>query len=740
MTTSKDSSIFKLEMHDDGIAVLRFDVPGATHNTITAAFGEQFDAMLETVAHDTEITALVIISDKPGSFLAGADIDELEKVESAAEAEALSTAAQAAFRRLSRLHVPVIAAIDGACLGGGLELALACDVRIAADTPGTALGVPEVMLGLLPAAGGTQRLPDLIGIAAALDLMLTGKQIRPSKAGRLGLVDQVVAGEALFASALACARGAIKSGRRGPLAAAARVRERLGEGQAGVTQMALEDNRVGRGVLFDQARKKLQRQTRGNYPAPERILEVVATGCRPSKKGEAKKAGYAAEARAFGELAISPESRALRSVYHATEALKKERFVGKDVKARAVRQVGVLGAGLMGMGIANVSVEKARLRVRLKDKDNAGLARGIDSLRSFYDKRVARGTLPRFEAERRLRTVSATTDYSGFAACDVVVEAVFEDLGLKQRMLADVEAHGRQHAIFATNTSSIPIADIAQNAKRPENVIGMHYFSPVEKMPLLEIIATQKTSPETIATCVELGKAQGKTVIVVGDGPGFYTTRVLSPYLNEAARLLSEGAGVRAIDEALLDRGFPVGPMTLLDEVGVDVGVKVGPVLEQAFGERMAAPGASARMIEAGFLGRKSGKGFYDYTAKKKKGRRPVNADLERLLEADGQRGRAPDAAEIAERCTLLFANEAAHCLGEGIITDPMHGDIGAIFGLGFLPFTGGPFRYIDRMGVSAFVDRLNALRDLHGPRFEPAPILVKMAKSKAAKRQRFYP
>ncbi|MBO9469769.1 fatty acid oxidation complex subunit alpha FadJ [Endozoicomonas sp. G2_2] len=732
--------IFKLEKHADGIVVLRFGVPGASQNTIKADFADAFDDVLEKLEHDTEVIGVVLISDKPGSFMAGADIGLFNGVKSASEVEALSLAAQAGFKRLSRLHVPVVAAIAGSCLGGGLEMALACDVRIAADTPATTLGVPEVMLGLLPAAGGTQRLPRLVGIQSALDLMLTGRKLRPAQAKKLGLVDGVVAPEALLDEAIRQARSAGKRSLTSSASVIGRARERVGAGVAGLTTAALEDTTPGRRVLFDQARKQLQSKTKGHYPAPERIIDVVATGY-----AKGVKAGYAAEAKAFGDLAMSEVSKSLRHVYHATEALKKATFVAKNVKPREVRQIGVLGAGLMGAGIATVTIDKAGLPVRLKDVSDDGLARGMQHVNAFYAKRVAKKAMTRAQADRCLHQVTGTTNYSGIGACDIVIEAVFEDLELKQQMLADVEAaadaRGNTDCIFATNTSSLPISEIAAKAKRPENVIGLHYFSPVEKMPLLEIIATEKTAKKTIATAVAFGKAQGKTVIVVADGPGFYTTRALSPYLNEAARLLAEGAGVRQIDEALVNHGFPVGPMTLLDEVGVDVGVKVGPILEAAFGERMAAPNASAKMIEAGHLGRKSGKGFYDYTAPKKKGeKRPINADLDTLLAGERDGGRAPDDAEIVERCTLLFANEAAHCLSEKIIREPMHGDIGAIFGLGFLPFTGGPFRYIDTMGVALFVDRLDALAEKHGPRFEPAPILKTMAKATSESHRGFYP
>lgn len=735
MTSRTGGRLFKLEKHDDGVAVLRFAVPGARQNTLRADFGPAFDEVLGSIEADTEIIGLIVISDKPGSFLAGADINLFEQVKTAAEVEQLSRDGQAGFARLSALHVPVVAAIDGACLGGGLELALAADVRLAADSGHTSLGVPEVMLGLLPAAGGTQRLPRLIGIRAALDMMLTGRKLAPHQALDKGLVDAVVPPEALLDEARRRARTAGKRRLAESNALFGPLRKRLTEGVAGLSTVALEDNFASRRVLFEQARKRTCKQTQGHYPAPDRIIDVVAIGY-----AKGIQAGFAAEARAFGELAMSDVSAALRHVYHATEALKKARFGTGNAKPRPVRRVGVLGAGLMGAGIATISVDNAGTAVRLKDISDDNLARGMGHVRDFYAKRVARGRLRQAEADRRIHSVTATKSYQGIGAVDLVVEAVFEDLDLKRRMLADVEAEaerlGNRDLIFATNTSSLPIADIAAGAKRPGNIIGLHYFSPVERMPLLEIIATPATTQKTIASAVAFGRAQGKTVIVVGDGPGFYTTRVLSPYLNEAARLLAEGAGVREIDGALTGAGFPVGPMALLDEVGVDVGTKVGPILEAAFGERMRTPSAAQKMIEAGYLGRKSGRGFYDYTARRAKGRRPVNAGLERLLSGARAPGvRAPSRADIVERCAAAFVNEAAHCLSDGVLAEPMHGDIGAIFGLGFLPFTGGPFRYVDTVGVGNFVARLERLAARHGPRFAPAPILTTMAADDA----RFY-
>ncbi len=736
-TSSKRSgaSAFKLNLRD-GYAVIEINVPGEAQNTLKAEFGEDFGAVQQELAEQSGLKGVIILSTKPGSFVAGADINMIDAAKSAEEVERLSLLCHEAFNQLENTSIPVVAAIDGACLGGGMELALACHARIAADNRKTVLGLPEVQLGLLPAGGGTQRMPRLIGIANALDLMLTGKQLNPQKAKKIGLVDEVVPAAMLIEAAIrkvdALARtGAYKKSERlsdRVQKHIAKARKGLSAAQTEAVSLALEDNPVGRRVLFTQARKQALSKSKGNYPAVEKIIDCVAAGYEHGLK-----AGYAAEARAFGELAMSPASQELRGIFHATTALKKETFVAdKSVQERPVRRVGVLGAGLMGSGIALVSANKAGVDVRLKDKDDKGLALGINSLRKFYDKRVARKAMTRFDADAELRRVTGTVDYSGFARCDMVIEAVFEDLALKHRMVADVEANARPDTIFASNTSSIPITKIAEGAKRPENVIGLHYFSPVEKMPLLEIIATDKTAPEAIATSVAFGKRQGKTVIVVRDGPGFYTTRILGPYMNEATRLFAEGVDPHAIDNALVKFGFPVGPITLADEVGIDVGTKVGPVLQAAFGERMAPPGASDALIKAGFLGRKAGKGFYIYDSSKK-GEKPVNTGIYKLLEVTP--GKALDPSEIVERCVFMMLNEAVYCLQEGILFEPMHGDIGAIFGLGFPPFRGGPFRYIDREGARSIVARLETLADQYGPRFTPAPLL----KEKAKKNQRFY-
>ena len=741
-TSSKPAdtgALTTLEYKTGGIAVLTFGSPTRRQNVITAELARALAERIAQIRADRDIRGLVLVSDKPGSFLAGADIGMFDGFTDALSAEQMAREVQAGFAGFAALSIPVVVAIQGVCLGGGLELALVCDGRVAADTQATRFGMPEVRLGLLPAAGGTQRLPRLVGIGESLDLMLTGRTLTPAKARALGLVDTVVGADELLDAAIAQARQQAKRDllKRGSLSG--RVRNLVSGGRSGLARLALEDNAPGRRVLFDQARARTRAKSGGHYPATDRIIDVVEAGY---KRGT--HAGLMAEAKAFGELVTGEVSHALRHIYHATETLKKANFKTGNAKPYTVARLGVLGAGLMGAGIASVSLDKTPAAVQLKDVDKAGLARGRAHIEAELAKRVDRGSLNTEQRDERLARLAGTLSDTDLAGCDVIIEAVFEDLTLKQQMLAACEAAGDKAGntdqVFASNTSALPIGDIAARAARPENVVGMHYFSPVEKMPLLEIIATEQTSRKTLATVVSLGRAQGKTVIVVRDAPGFYTTRVLSPYLNEAARLLDEGAGVRDIDQALTQAGFPVGPLTLLDEVGVDVGVKVGPILAAAFGPRMAVPATSARLIEAGFLGRKAGAGFYDYQGAKKDGQRPVNAQLAGLLAPGAKTGGAyPGAQDIVDRATMAFVNEAAHCLSEGVIADPLQGDVGAVLGLGFLPFTGGPFRYVDRLGIDHVIETLTMLAELHGARFTPAPVLQTMAAARAPRQRRFY-
>ena len=697
---------FRVE-RSGGVATLLVDDPGERVNTIHPELMLEFVGLLDALESDPAVKAVVLSSGKPEGFVAGAKIELMQNVREAAEAEKLARDGQAVFDRLEAFPKPVVAAIHGAALGGGCEWTLACRWRIASDDPRTQIGLPEIQLGLLPGSGGTQRLPRLVGVRAALDVILAGKSLKARKAARIGLVDEVVPAPILLdvarARALALAAGTLRRAPRQPKSAVERV-----------TTLALDGNLLGREVVFRQARKQTLAKTRGHYPAPLLALDAVETGMR---EGMAR--GLAREARNFGQLAVSPVARRLMEIFFATTALKKDNGTGDpSVKPRPVERVGVLGGGLMGSGIAYVTVN-AGVPVRLREKDDAAAGRAIGAVRKVLDERVKKRSIDRLERGEKMRLVTATTDWSGFADVDVVIEAVFEDLALKQEMLRQFEAVNAR-GIFATNTSSIPVGRIAEASRRPEAVLGMHYFSPVHKMPLLEIIATPATSKEAIATAVALGKRQGKTVIVVGDGPGFYTSRVLGPYMNEAAQLLAEGAAIDALDRALVDFGFPVGPITLLDEVGIDVGEKVGKILHGAFGARMAPPAALHDVVTAGRLGRKNKKGFYTYGGKQKQ----VDETVYDLLPG-GRTRKAFDRTEMQERVVVQLVNEAIRCLGEGILRSARDGDVGAVFGLGVPPFLGGPFRWADAIGTRALLEKVEALRAKHGERFEAAPLLV---------------
>jgi 3-hydroxyacyl-CoA dehydrogenase / enoyl-CoA hydratase / 3-hydroxybutyryl-CoA epimerase len=696
-----------------GVATLLLDVPGERVNTLQPSVMLEFVALMQKLEKDPAVKAVVLASAKPEGFVAGAKIEMMQGAKDAAGVERLARDGQAVFDALEQWPKPVVAAIHGACLGGGLEWAMACHYRVAANDPKTQLGQPEVQLGLIPGGGGTQRLPRLVGLQTALDLILTGRSVKARKAVQIGLVDEAVPPPLLLEVARARA-AALASGKL-------RRERRSGTGGAlqRVTRIALEENALGREVVFRQARKTVLAKTKGHYPAPLAAIDAVEHGYA---KGFAK--GLEREARNFGELAMTDVARRLMEIFFATTALKRDN--GTDdpsVKPRAVERVGVLGGGLMGSGIAYVTVN-AGIPVRVREKDDAAAAKALSSVRSVLDERVEKRSIDRLERAEKMRLLTATTDWSGFAKADLLIEAVFEDLGLKQEMVRAFEAVNA-NGIFASNTSSIPIAKIAEASRRPEAVLGMHYFSPVNKMPLLEVIATPRTAKEAIATAVAVGKKQGKTVIVVGDGPGFYTSRILGPYMNEAAQLLLEGADIEALDRAIVRFGFPVGPITLLDEVGIDVGAKVGKILHAAFGDRMSPPDALGAVVAAGRLGRKNRKGFYTYDGKAKR----VDPTVYDLV--PGGRARktfAPE--EMQERVVLQMLNEAIRCLGEGILRSPRDGDIGAVFGLGFPPFLGGPFRHADAMGTKKLLERMQALRERHGARFEPAPLLAEKGRA----------
>ncbi|HHX8649502.1 fatty acid oxidation complex subunit alpha FadJ [Vibrio antiquarius] len=694
-----EQKAFSLKVDEQNIAWLAIDVPNEKMNTLQAAFADEMKEIFAQLKDSSGIKGMIIHSLKPDNFVAGADVRMLEACTTASEAEALARQGQDLFQQLSDLPYPVVAAIHGPCLGGGLELALACDYRVCTDSDKTRLGLPEVQLGLLPGSGGTQRLPRLIGLLPSLDLILTGKQLRAKKAKKLGVVDACVPDTIL----LDVAKQFIDKGKN------------KGTKKLSTKEKVMSGSGLGRKFVFEQAAKKTNQKTRGNYPATVAILDVIQHGL---EKGFAQ--GQELEAKRFGELVMSSESKSLRSIFFATTEMKKEN--GTDAKPAPVHKVGVLGGGLMGAGISHVSVAKAKVPVRIKDVSNDGVLNALNYNYKLFEKQRKRRILSKADLQAKMLQLSGGVDFTSFNHIDVVIEAVFEDLDLKQKMVADIEANAKPETIFATNTSSLPIHKIAEKAERPENVVGLHYFSPVEKMPLVEVIPHETTSDETISTVVALAKKQGKTPIVVKDKAGFYVNRILAPYMNEAAHILLANEPIEKIDTALLDFGFPVGPITLLDEVGVDIGAKIMPILVNELGERFKGPDVFDILLNDGRKGRKSGKGFYTYKGKKK----DVDKSIYKLLKLDPESKLSDN--DIALRCVLPMLNEAVRCLDDGIIRSPRDGDIGAIFGIGFPPFLGGPFRYMDQFGIKELVEKMNEFASKYGDRYAPCDGLLTRA------------
>jgi 3-hydroxyacyl-CoA dehydrogenase/enoyl-CoA hydratase/3-hydroxybutyryl-CoA epimerase len=703
-------------MHD-GVAIVTFDLPGEPVNKFSKAVIAEFVTVFDRLERDPAVIGAVLISGKPDTFIAGADIDQFLEFTSAVDAARESAEGHKLMDRIEHGRVPWVAAINGACLGGGLEASLACAYRIVGDSPKTVLALPEVQLGLIPGAGGTQRLPRTVGLQVALDMILTGKNVRAKKAFQTGLADELVHPSILRDVAI----------RRANELGTGRLPRRR-EHKTDAKGALLEGNPVGRAVVLRQAREMTMKKSRGHYPALLAALEAVAAGYHGSAAD-----GFATEARLFGEMAFTAVSRQLIFLFYATTALKKDSGVGGEAPPPApIGKIGMLGAGFMGAGIAAVSAMQG-VTVRFKDTTPAAVGKGLAAVRDVLHDRLRKKQVTRQQFEDQLSLVSGTVDYTGFSNVPLLIEAVFEDLAVKHAVLRDAEAVLPPGAIFATNTSTIPIHRIAAASRDPSRVIGMHFFSPVHKMPLLEVIVTPRTAPDVVATTVAFGRKLGKTVIVVNDAPGFYVNRILAPYINEAGKLLDEGARIEDIDRAMLDYGFPVGPVTLLDEVGLDIAGKSGAIMAAAFGDRLQPSTTLGKVLAAGRLGRKGKKGFYVYDDKGKKG--GVDESVYAVMPTGSTRT-AFSASDIQERLSLAMVNESVRCVEEGILRAPRDGDIGAVFGIGFPPFRGGPLRVVDTIGAAELVRRLETLNARHPGRFEAAKLLREMA----AQGRTFYP
>ncbi len=668
----------------EGIGWVWISGAGAAVNTLGRATLADFEGILERLEGDSSLVGAVILAREPGRFLAGADLGEARALDTPEQAGGLVARGQELLERWAALPVPTVAALGGAALGGGLEVALACTHRVAVDDPALRLGLPEVQLGLIPGLGGTYRLPRRVGLAAGVKMLLEGRRLNVAEALRAGLVDEVVSAQLL-------ARAAVGRLRYGPRDDGPRAADRL-----------LGHNALGRKIFFQKARQQALARTGGHYPAPERILDAVETGYVHGRR-----AALAAEARAFGELVVSPVGRRLMDLFLAMRELGGE---GDEPKMRDA-SVGVVGAGFMGSGIA-AAVALSGHRVRLVDSSPEALGRGLAFCVRRFEGGSKRHKISRQEARRARNRVVPSLQPTGLTRADLVIEAVVEELEVKRPLFARLEGETTADTVLASNTSTIPIAVLAASLERPERLIGLHFFSPVHRMPLVEIIRHAGSSEAAVGRGLAFVRSLGKTPIVVNDGPGFYTSRILSPYLAQGAALVLEGASIRGVDGAARAAGFPVGPLELLDEVGIDVAAHAAETMVAAFPERMPYPEQFRRLVGEGRLGRKRGLGFYDYSGKKKA---PDPGVLE-LLEVSGSR--EPDPREMGDRLIWAMTAEALRCLDDGILFSPRDGDVGAILGLGFPPFRGGPFRFVDAVGLVGAVEMLERLETRHGAAF----------------------
>ncbi len=696
----------QLSFGADGIATLTFDRPNSSANVFDVATLHELDAHLATLEARNDVKGLLLVSAKPKIFVAGADLNSF----AGATVETLAgivDLGHRVFTRLERLPFPSAAAINGVCLGGGCEVVLACDWRAGSLDKAMKIGLPETQLGILPAWGGSVRLPRLVGLPQALGVILTGKQLVAQQALKLGLVDDVAHPEYLVAAA----RKLLARGKRRP-----------GSAPGLMSSVAL------RPIVTMKARKDVLAKTRGHYPAPLKALDVAV-----SALGQPLERGLALERAAFLELVATPQCRSLMSIFFLQERAKKLKAPGSaDGTARPVQRVAVIGAGVMGAGIAQWTAARGYPTL-LKDVAPGALAKGLKTAEKIFTDGVKKRKLTPAEATAGLDRITATAEDVPLAGVDLVIEAALEKLDVKQAIFRQLEARSGPDTILATNTSALSIDAIAGGLADPGRVVGIHFFNPVHRMQLVEIVRGPRTSPVALDTALTFVKAIGKLPVLVKDSPGFLVNRILLPYMVEAVRLFAEGVDAARLDRIMLDFGMPMGPARLSDEVGLDVAQHVAVDLQNRLAKPVPINDTLAKMIAKGWLGKKSGTGFYVFP--KEKGAKEQPNPAVAFLQTSGQ-GRAQDDATLLDRMVLVMVNEAARCLEEGVVEAPEDVDFGMIFGTGWAPFRGGPLRYADARGVAEIVGQLQKLQNEVAPHFEPCEKLRVMAQSKAT----FYP
>jgi len=727
------NEIYTVDVDNDGIVLVTWDMVGRSMNVFTQEALEQLDGLVDRFVADDAVKGVVFTSGK-SSFSGGADLTMMKTMLSDMAEEKRNNPEKAQqmlfdqvgrmsglFRKIETCGKPWVSAINGVCMGGAFELSLACHGRVAADSPSVKMALPEVKVGIFPGAGGTQRVPRLTNAQDALQMMTTGQSLTPARAKAMGLIHDVVEPKKLVSAAKAMIKGGLSA------VAPWDVKGfKLPGGQIWSAQGA---------QLWPAASAILRRETQDNYPAAKAILQSVFEGLQVPFD-----TGLRIEQRYFSHILQTPEAQAMiRSLFVSLQEINKGARRPEGIKPTKFRKIGVVGAGFMGAGIAYVTA-KAGIPVVLIDRDLEAAGKGKAYSEDLVKKGIQKGKTTKEEGEKLLSLITTSADHADLADADLVIEAVFEDRDVKKAVTESIEAQIRPTTVYASNTSTLPITGLARNSKRPKNFIGIHFFSPVDKMLLVEIILGRKTSDKALAVALDYVAAIKKTPIVVNDTRGFFVNRCVLRYMNESYNMLAEGVPPAMIENAAKMAGMPIGPLSLNDEVAIDLSLKILRATVVDLGEKAVDPRHLAlveRMVEKeGRLGRKNGKGFYDYPAKPAKKR--LWPELKTLYpQLDPAK---VDVKELKNRYLAVIALEAARTVEEGIVTDPREADLGTILGFGFAPYTGGALSYIDSMGAKAFVDMCKVLARKYGRQFRAPKLLVEMAENGETFYGRFNP
>jgi 3-hydroxyacyl-CoA dehydrogenase/enoyl-CoA hydratase/3-hydroxybutyryl-CoA epimerase len=686
----------------DHVAWLGLDMADKSVNVFNHQTMEEFSRAIRLVYSQNDLLGLIIYSKKKHQYIAGASIDEIASITDPSVGADKARQGQDIMQSIENLKIPVVAAINGPCVGGGLEMALACSYRIVTDSPKVRLQLPEVQLGILPGFGGTQRLPQWLGLTPSLDMILAAKPLDGKRALRLGLVDDIVPEPLL----LDVAQQWLAKGKRKPFPYKQKFWQRK-----------LEALKPVQKIILNQAGKAVMAKTKGQYPAPLQALEVIE-----KTFGQDDPFSYDLEAQKLGSLVASPICKSLVGLFQWTEAIKKTK---PSLPPQPIYKTAVLGAGVMGAGIAHLFAKKG-FDVRVKDISIDALENGMRHIHQLFAKEQRKKRLPNRWTDNHMHRVSFTTQDEGFQRCQLVVEAIVEDMAVKKKVLGELTQHVSQDTIIATNTSALSISEMAKAIDHPERVVGFHFFNPVHRMPLIEIIQGQQTSEQTLSTAFAFALQIGKTPILVADSPGFLVNRILGLYLGEAMRMAEEGFSIGTIDAAMEKFGMPMGPFKLIDEVGIDVAQHVGKFLSSHFDYFPSPSNLLSRMIEKKRLGKKNGLGFYVHQNNKAHLDRKwiKNLGLESKAETEDE----TLYKEIADRLVLLMANEAFRCLEEKVVRQERDVDVGMVLGTGFAPFRGGLLKYARSRDLQNVQSLLKALAQKHGSHFAPCSYLVEQS------------